>query len=194
MQIWSFYCDLEESLGTLESARRVYDGMLDLRVATPQTILNYAALLSDSKHWQAHAVSLNDADALALDLTRAVCLSFGRMHFGVALSKRRGAGGREDSFSVYERGVNAFRWPHSKDLWLAYLKEFLARYGGRKLERARDLFEQALGVFPKAACKELYLAFAKLEEDHGLARHAMVRPTPQRATMRHHAPAGVTLG
>lgn len=37
--------DLEESLGTLESARAVYERILDLRIATPQIILNYAELL-----------------------------------------------------------------------------------------------------------------------------------------------------
>jgi pre-mRNA-splicing factor SYF1 len=130
LKLWSFYCDLEESLGTLEGSRRVYDSMLDLRVATPQTVLNYAALLQETKHW-------------------------------------------EDSFAVYERGVNAFKYPHVKDIWLAYLQEFVARYGGRKLERARDLYEQAVTAFPPDACKPLYMAYAKLEEEHGLARHAM---------------------
>ena len=130
LKLWSFYCDLEESLGTLEGSRRVYDAMLDLRVATPQTVLNYAALLQESKHW-------------------------------------------EDSFAVYERGVNAFRYPHVKDIWLAYLQEVVSRYGGRKLERARDLYEQALAAFPASDCKALYLAFARLEEEHGLARHAV---------------------
>jgi len=130
LKLWSFYCDLEESIGTLEGARRVYDAMLELRVATPQTVLNYAALLQESKHW-------------------------------------------EDSFSVYERGVNAFRYPHVRDIWLAYLSQFVARYGGKKLERARDLYEQALSAFPAEAAKPLYLAYVRLEEEHGLARHAM---------------------
>ncbi len=44
-RLWAFYCDLEESLGTLESTRAVYDRILDLRIATPQIILNYAAFL-----------------------------------------------------------------------------------------------------------------------------------------------------
>jgi len=130
LKLWSFYCDLEESLGSLEGARRVYDAMLELRVATPQTVLNYALLLRESQHW-------------------------------------------EDSFAVYERGVNAFRYPHVGDIWLAYLADFVARYGGRKLERARDLYEQALAAFPSEQAKPLYLAFARLEEEHGLARHAM---------------------
>ena len=48
LRLWSFYCDLEESLGTLESTRAVYDAILDLRLATPQIILNYAAYLQVS--------------------------------------------------------------------------------------------------------------------------------------------------
>lgn len=45
VKLWSFYADLEESLGTLESAAAVYDRMLELRIATPQIILNYALML-----------------------------------------------------------------------------------------------------------------------------------------------------
>ena len=130
LRLWSFFADLEESLGTLDGARHVYDSMLDLRIATPQNVLNYAQLLQEHKRW-------------------------------------------EDSFAVYERGVNAFRWPHCKDLWLAYLAQFVQRYGGTKLERTRDLYEQALTAFPPAEAKALYLAFAAVEQQHGLARHAM---------------------
>ena len=64
--------------------------------------------------------------------------------------------------------------------------------GGKKLERARDLFEQCLdscpaknakGIFfnccvPKETtvicfCVAFYLLYVKLEEQYGLARHAM---------------------
>lgn len=64
--------------------------------------------------------------------------------------------------------------------------------GGKKLERARDLFEQCLESCPKEYSKsmltdyskiiilfmydnfsDIYLLYAKLEEEHGLARHAM---------------------
>lgn len=44
-KLWSFYTDLEESLGTIESTRAVYDSILDLRIATPQIVLNYALFL-----------------------------------------------------------------------------------------------------------------------------------------------------
>ena len=45
---------------------------------------------------------------------------------------------------MYEKGVAIFKYPHVRDIWLAYLQQFAKRYGGTKLERARDLFKQAL--------------------------------------------------
>lgn len=45
--------------------------------------------------------------------------------------------------------------------------------GGSKLERTRDLFEQALEKCPQKFCKPLFLMYAQLEEEHGLAKRAM---------------------
>ncbi|KAK9815714.1 hypothetical protein WJX72_008451 [[Myrmecia] bisecta] len=130
LKLWNFYCDLEESLGTLESTRAVYDRILELRIATPQIVLNYALFLQEAKHW-------------------------------------------EESFRVYERGIAAFKYPHVKDIWQAYLSQFVQRYGGTKLERARDLFRQALAQAPSAESRQLFLQYAALEEKYGLARSAM---------------------
>ncbi|NXI29685.1 SYF1 factor, partial [Sterrhoptilus dennistouni] len=110
LKVWSMLADLEESLGTFQSTRAVYERILDLRIATPQIVINYALLLEEH----------------------------GRF---------------EDSFKAYERGIALFRWPHVGDLWLTYLSKFVARYGGRKLERARDLFEQALDGCPPQHAK-----------------------------------------
>lgn len=99
-RLWALRLDLEESLGTPESVRAAYEACLDLKVATPQVVLNYAAYLQEGKYF-------------------------------------------EEAFRAYERGVAAFKYPHAKDIWAAYLAHFVARYGGAKLERARDLFRQA---------------------------------------------------
>ncbi|KAK8921806.1 hypothetical protein KSP39_PZI019927 [Platanthera zijinensis] len=130
LRLWSFYVDLEESLGTLESTRAVYERILDLRIATPQIILNYAFLLEEHKYF-------------------------------------------EDAFKVYERGVKIFKYPHVKDIWVTYLSKFVKRYGKNKLERARELFEHAIEKAPAQDVKPLYLQYAKLEEDYGLAKRAM---------------------
>ncbi|KAL6206953.1 hypothetical protein ACLB2K_024198 [Fragaria x ananassa] len=130
LRLWTFYVDLEESLGTLESTRAVYERILDLRIATPQIIINYALLLEEHKYF-------------------------------------------EDAFKVYEKGTQIFKYPHVKDIWITYLSKFVKRYGKNKLERARLLFEDAVKAAPADAKKPLYLQFAKLEEDYGLAKRAM---------------------
>ncbi|CAL9085670.1 unnamed protein product [Musa acuminata var. zebrina] len=130
LRLWSFYVDLEESLGSLESTRAVYERILDLRIATPQIILNYAFLLEENKYF-------------------------------------------EDAFKVYERGVKIFKYPHVKDIWVTYLSKFVKRYGKTKLERARELFEHAVEQAPANEVKPIYLQYAKLEEEYGLAKRAM---------------------
>ena len=50
----------------------------------------------------------------------------------------------EDSFRVYEKGIAHFPFPHSIHIWIDYIKTFNQRYKGKKLERSRDLFEQAI--------------------------------------------------
>ena len=40
------------SLGTLDSAKAVYESILDLRVATPQIVLNYASFMLEHKFFE----------------------------------------------------------------------------------------------------------------------------------------------
>ncbi|KAK6039338.1 HAT repeat protein, partial [Cooperia oncophora] len=130
LRVWSMYADLEESFGTIDSCRAVYDRILDLRIATPQIVINYAMFLEEHDYY-------------------------------------------EYAFKAYERGVALFKWPQVYDIWNLYLTKFVKRYGGKKLERARDLFEQCLETCPAKFTKNIFLLYAKLEEDYGLARHAM---------------------
>ncbi|KAJ6606533.1 hypothetical protein DFH09DRAFT_1242036 [Mycena vulgaris] len=130
LKLWSFYVDLEESIGSVETTKAVYDKILELRIANAQIIINYAAFLEENKYF-------------------------------------------EESFKVYERGVELFTFPVSFEIWNIYLSKFVKRYGGSKLERARDLFEQALEKCPPKSSKPLFLMYAKLEEDFGLAKRSM---------------------
>ncbi|KAI8898193.1 hypothetical protein BC833DRAFT_590864 [Globomyces pollinis-pini] len=130
IKLWSFYVDLEESIGSIESTKAVYDRIMDLKIATPQIIINYSSFLEEQKHY-------------------------------------------EESFRVYERGIEVFGYPIAFEIWNLYLTKFIKRYGGSKLERARDLFENALEKCPPKYAKSLYVMYAKLEEDYGLARHAL---------------------
>ncbi|ORX48364.1 TPR-like protein [Piromyces finnis] len=130
LKLWAHYIDLEEALGTAENTRAVYDRMMELKIATPQIIINYAIWLEDQK-----------------------CF--------------------EESFKIYERGIDQFGYPVAYEIWNIYLTKFIKRYQGTKLERTRDLFEQAIDKCPEKFAKSIYLMFAKVEEDYGLTRHAM---------------------
>ncbi|XP_016906039.1 pre-mRNA-splicing factor syf1 homolog isoform X2 [Apis cerana] len=130
LKVWSMYADLEESFGTFKTCKAVYDKIIDLKIATPQIIINYGLFLEENKYF-------------------------------------------EEAFRAYEKGIALFKWPNVYDIWNTYLTKFLKRYGGTKLERTRDLFEQCLEFCPPKYAKALYLLYAKLEEEHGLARHAM---------------------
>jgi SAM-dependent methyltransferase len=79
----------------------------------------------------------------------------------------------EESFRVFQAGLQLFRWPASADLWVAYAAAFTARYGGAKLERARDLFESALADCPPPASAPLLRLYAGFEERHGSLRRAL---------------------
>lgn len=85
LRLWNFYIDLEESVGTVASTKEVYDKVMDLRIANPQTIVNYATFLQENQYF-------------------------------------------EESFKVYERGIELFGWPIAFELWNIYLERFLKRY------------------------------------------------------------------
>lgn len=127
-KLWSFYVDLVESVASLEETKKVYERIFELRIATPQTVVNYANLLEEHKYF-------------------------------------------EDSFKVYERGLDLFSYPVAFELWNLYLTKAVDRKTG--IERLRDLFEQALDGCPPKFAKPLYLMYGNLEEERGLARHAM---------------------
>lgn len=127
-KLWAFYVDLVESVGELSETRAVYERMFDLRIATPQIIVNYANMLEENDYF-------------------------------------------EDAFRVYERGLGLFNYPIAFELWNLYLTKAVERQVS--IERLRDLFEQAVEGCPPEFAKPIYLMYGALEEERGLARHAM---------------------
>lgn len=127
-KLWSFYVDLVESVSSLEETKKVYERIFELRIATPQTVVNYANLLEENEYF-------------------------------------------EESFKVYERGLDLFSYPVAFELWNLYLTKAVDRR--ISIERLRDLFEQAVEDCPPKFAKVIYLMYGNLEEERGLARHAM---------------------
>lgn len=127
-KVWSFYVDMVESVGTLAEVRAIYDRIFELKIATPQTVANYANLLEENGYF-------------------------------------------EESYKIYERGLDLFSYPVAFELWNLYLTKAVSRK--ISIERLRDLFEQAIENVPPEFAKPIYLMYGALEEDRGLARSAM---------------------
>jgi len=112
----------------MEETRTVYERIFELRIATPQTVVNYANLLEEAAYF-------------------------------------------EESYKIYERGLDLFSYPVAFELWNLYLTKAVDRR--ISIERLRDLFEQSVENVPPKFAKPLYLMYGALEEERGLARHAM---------------------
>lgn len=67
--------------------------------------------------------------------------------------------------------MDLFSYPVAFELWNLYLTKAVSRQ--IDIERLRDLFEQAVEGCPPKFAKVLYLMYGNLEEERGLARHAM---------------------
>ncbi|KAK9448076.1 uncharacterized protein V1518DRAFT_419595 [Limtongia smithiae] len=77
----------------------------------------------------------------------------------------------EESFKIYERGVDHFSYPVAFELWNLYLTKAIKRK--LNLERLRSLFEQALEKCPPEFARPLYILYGEVEETRGLARNAI---------------------
>jgi pre-mRNA-splicing factor SYF1 len=45
MKLWQLYIDMEHNFGTIETIKAAYKRMMEIKVITPQILLNYAAFL-----------------------------------------------------------------------------------------------------------------------------------------------------
>jgi pre-mRNA-splicing factor SYF1 len=79
----------------------------------------------------------------------------------------------EESFTVYERGIELFEFPGVKVIWKAYVEGFLKRYKGSKIERTRDLFRRCVEACPPEECSEFFMMYGEFEEECGLAKRAL---------------------
>lgn len=87
----------------------------------------------------------------------------------------------EASYRAYEKAIRFFPRDEGGDrLWLSYLSHYVSRHKGTKLDRARDLFDQAIsggatgggggdatGVVSAEHCFSFHYLYAKFEEEFG---------------------------
>ncbi len=110
---------------------------------------NQQKMLKSNKLWALRLdleESLSDLDSIRLAYDEAFTLKIVTpqliLNYASLLIERQYF---EDAFSVFERGIVLFQWANgARDLYLAYIRSFIDRYAGSKIERTRELFEQAI--------------------------------------------------
>ena len=145
LRLWSMRCDVEESLGTPDDAARAYEGALDLRVASAQLVLNFAAMLLEHRRFEAAFRAYERGTQLfRYPAARDIWVSY-----------------LKSFVDRYEAGVDA---PASASG---------SSSSSRERERARDLFRCALAAAPPSEKADLFLQAASFEERHGPPREAI---------------------
>ena len=131
---------LVESVSTLEEAKKVYERIFRLRIATPPTVVNYATLLEENKYFE-ESFKVHPPSAI----------------YHINPTKK---------IQAYERGLGLFTYPVAFELWNLHRTKAPNRQ--MDIQRLRELFEQAVENCPPKFAKVLYLIYGGLEEERGL--------------------------
>ena len=99
----------------------------------------------------------------------------------------------EEGFKIFERAISMFYYPQVYPIWIQYLMQFIHRYQHLKLERTRDMFEQAISTMPfyskeavihqfssgkkyyvkNSHSRDFFLLYSSFEEKYGISSRAI---------------------
>ena len=196
LKIWSMYADLEESFGTFQTTRAVYDRIIELRIATPQIIINYGLFLEELNYYEEAFKAYEKGISLfrwpnVYDIWNTYLTKFLKRYNGTKLERIR---------DLFEQCLNGVPQMFAKNFYLLYAKceeEYgLAKHAMTIYDRAvqsvlpeeqfdmfnifirkaaemfgvthtRQIYEKAIEVLPDSQALEMCLRFAELERKLG---------------------------
>lgn len=196
IKLWSLYADIEESYGTFDSTKAVYEKMYELKVATPLTVLNYAAFLEENHRFEESFRAYERGIDMfpyphALDIWVTYLNKFLQRYGSTKLERAR---------DLFEQSVEHVTPECARVLYLMYAQfeeeHGLARHTMHIYDRAtravpedqragifniyirkaakffgitrtREVFERALDAVPDSAVRDLCVRYAKLETSLG---------------------------
>lgn len=189
-KLWSFYADLVESIKPLDEARKTYDRIFELRVATPQTVINYANLMEENRYFEesfriyerglglfSYPVAFELWNSY---LTKAVDHKIGierlRDLFEQALencppkfakSLYLMYGGLEEkrglarhAMRIYERATRAVTDEDRFEIFKLYVTKSMINFG---LVSTRPIYERGISALPDKEARDMCLRFAEME-------------------------------
>ena len=166
LRLWNLALDLEESLGGLANAKAAYARCVELGVATPQIILNYAAFLSENKYFEESFAAYEKGISLfsfphpgASPLWSAYLKAFHKRYGGTKVERSR---------ELYERCVENIVPEKASEFYLTYAN-FEEKYGLAK--RALGVYERLCTAVPREEKLKAYQIYiAKAESFSGASK------------------------
>ncbi|KAJ2612335.1 pre-mRNA-splicing factor syf1 [Coemansia sp. RSA 1365] len=140
-KLWALLVDVQESTGALESAKSSYERMLELKLATPETIVNFANLLEELEYFEdsfrifERGISLFGYP-VAVELWNIYLRRFIKRYGGTCIERVR---------DLFEQALEGCPSEYSKPLFVAY-GEFEEEHGLAR--RALRVYERATRAVP----------------------------------------------
>ena len=153
LRLWSMYADLEESFGSFDSARAVYEKIIELRIVTPQIIINYGLFLEEANYWEESFKAYEKGVALfrwpnVYDIWNTYLSKFLKRYKGGKVERAR---------DLFEQCLEGGCPPkYCKSIYLLYAK-FEEDYGLAK--HAMKLYERATEAVLPSDRAEVYAIF-----------------------------------
>jgi pre-mRNA-splicing factor SYF1 len=196
LKLWALYADLEAALGTFESTRAVYSRILELRIANPQLVLNFAGYLEENRYFEdaftayERGISMFKWPAV-FEIWDVYLVKFIQRYKGTKIERTR---------ELFEQCLTKMDDKFAKQVYFLYAtfeeQHGLARHAMKIYERAtlavpknerfdvwkkcidrtsatfgvtftRDLYSQAIEALPDKEARVMCIEFADLERKLG---------------------------
>ena len=157
-RVWNLYLDLQENLSTLDGVRATYEQAISLRVASPQTILNYALYLEENKYFEESFRAFEKGISLfsfphVLPIWKAYLSKFIQRYKGTKLERAR---------DLFEECCETVPPKYAKELFLKYA-DFEVKHGLAR--RAMSVYERATEYVVEEEQYDVYCRYIKQAEE-----------------------------
>lgn len=156
--MWCFLADIEESMGTLDEIRKVYNTMIKLKVSTLQNIINYANILWNHNYFE-DAFRVYERGLSIFPQPHVMTIWFIYIkRFLERYSNER----LERTRELFEHAIVSCPPGPNKQLYLMYARLEEKRGLARKAMR---IYEEAIKNVKKEDQVEIYLIYLKRAAD-----------------------------
>lgn len=194
MKVWSFYVDLVESVSEVEDVKQVYNRIMELKIGTPLTIVNYANFLWETNFFE-DALKVYERGVEIFSYPTA--FEIWNIYLQKAVSRQLGLERLRDLFEqalqdcpanlskalfiqfgkleedrglvsnamkIYDRASRIVADKDKATMYKYYIERTIENFG---LAATRPIFERAVNALPEVAAKDMCLEFINVEEKLG---------------------------